>query len=204
MMLEKGGGYGVSVPGPGKENVSIRASLDIPTATAPHQLSHAIKVTENNHQMLGDRKMPQTPNRFHPIFFMDQPEGYMLMGQAEDTGNRYTVWTIDQFDKQVKGFPIDQLQGTTTAYRLDGWHMLRIHQDGERTKQGDYFEFWVDQVALGHIDLTHMNFAFSRLPTRFYIGAYPAGGNHSKLHFMKGKIREIHFDPNDICWTCFQ
>lgn len=203
--LQQSKRIGVSRADPllGKENVSVRAVVDIPASDTPHRLSDGVTANLTDHHKLSRAKVSADPNRFHPIFFINQPEGYILLGEAEEFGKRYAVWTIDQFAQGAKGLPIDQIRSETPAYQLEGWHTLRVHQDGDRLADGDYLEFWVDQLPLGLTMLTDTDFPFRRLPTHFYIGAYPVNGDRTTLHCMQGKVQSFSFDPNDVCHSCF-
>lgn len=196
---------GISQSSPlfGKENVSIRAVVDIPEQNARHQVMGAINVTRVVDHVHGRDTVSADPNRFHPIFYIDQPDGYILLAETEDFGARHVVWTIKAEEGSRGLFADELLRGGTPAFALDGWHMLRVHQDGERSADGDYLEFWVDQLSLGYFDLMEGSFPFNRLPTRFYIGIFPDADDRTKLHGLKGAIKHLYFDPNDVCHGCF-
>ena len=206
--VQSRGSHGVSISDAisGKENVSLQAIVDIPAAEAPHHLDGTLETIRSRAHAYRPQTAPETPNRFHPIFFLEQPAGYIMLGEAEDQGNRYMVWTIDPAPESTpRGgiLPESQPRGSTPAFQLDGWHRLRVHQDGEQLSEGDYFEYWVDQLAFGRMELTTPNFPFNRLPSRFYIGAFPKSNVPNDVHCIKGKIRHLFFDPNDVCWGCF-
>lgn len=186
----------------GKENVSIRAVVDIPTDKAKHQVMGQVNVSSASDHALGAGTVSAEPNRFQPIFYIDQPDGYILLAETEDHGARHVVWTIKGSAEKRGLFADDLIRGGTPAFELDGWHMLRVHQDGERSADGDYLEFWVDQLSLGYLDLDNGNFPFNRLPTRFYIGIFPDAEDRTKLHGLKGAIKQLYFDPNDVCHGC--
>ncbi len=204
----------------GTENISITTTVIVKNNTQ-NSLETALGQFPPAPLTTNTEDSRSEPNCFNPIFFLEQPntaddQNFILLGEAiyPTDWQRRIVWAISPPSEPTVEpksiLPSHLLQAVSEPYliddneRIDNWHTLRVHQDGDHGMRNNYLEYWVDTIPVGASPLEKTSFAFWNKPTRFYIGGFPYtdDANTNKMHYLTGKIAHLFFDPNDWCGSC--